>query len=473
MGRNRLKMEDSEKFSLFRERLLRWFDISARELPWRGTEDPYRVWVSEIMLQQTQVETVIPYFERWMRHFPTVTILAAADEATVLKDWEGLGYYRRARMLHRAAQQVVAEFGGVVPLDPRQFARLSGVGRYTTGAVLSISQNIRLPILEANTIRLYARLMALSEDPTTSESQQKLWTFAEQLLPPEFLPPEQEGTESEECHRETRYPYGRLNQSLMELGSLVCTPRTPRCDVCPVAEFCGTYRQGGDATSRIPAAKAKPTVLPVREVAMLIYRRLESNPDFRTLDSSKRGSKITDLASTSEASDGPIVFLVRRRTSRERWSGVWDFPRFPVGELREEVLFDHLRSRFAAVTKTDSVWSETSSIFSSRTGEVETIADLADRLIFDASEPIKMLRHSVTRYRIMLEVYLARISSPTTSRSFISSSIPPIPTDSPGATFPMSTEWSWMTLEQLERLPMHTTARKMTILAATLKRSPS
>ncbi|MDD3469046.1 MAG: hypothetical protein PHE53_03575, partial [Thermoguttaceae bacterium] len=352
------------------------------------------------------------------------------------------------------------------------------------------------PIVEANTVRLYARLMALSEDPTTSESQKKLWTFAEQLLP----------EESEERDGKNPYPYGRLNQSLMELGSLVCTPRAPRCGDCPVAHVCKTNQLGGNAVSRIPVVKAKPTVQPVREAALLIYRPMEPKLD-------------SEISTTPRDRN---VFLVRRRTSRERWSGLWDFPRFPVGELCDRPLFDYLRSQFTSVTKEDSEWCETSFTFSSRTGEIEPIMNLADRLVFDTLEPMKILRHSVTRYSITLEVYLARISSrvvlsnPTlrlprmkgkrpAQRTLFSgddgdnrfesakwpnlpshlarvlspepgtASVPllsSIPTNSPGTTFPMGTEWSWMTLEQLEQAPMHTTARKMTTLAVVLERMP-
>ncbi len=186
-------------------RLRAWYDAHARDLPWRRTNDPYAVWLSEIMLQQTQVETVKPYFERFMKALPTIKTLARAEEHEVLRLWEGLGYYRRARQLHRAAQLIVAEHGGRFPRDPMVVRRLPGIGRYTAGAILSIAFDAREPILEANTLRLLSRLLAYAGDPRSGEGQRLLWAAAETFLP--------------------RRQVGRFNQALMELGSAICTPR--------------------------------------------------------------------------------------------------------------------------------------------------------------------------------------------------------------------------------------------------------
>ena len=215
MTDGRCLLPDSAWLRSFRRRLLAWFDQNARVLPWRRSRDPYAVWLSEIMLQQTQVATVIGYFDRFLARFPTIEALARADEHEVLRLWEGLGYYRRARQLHRAARIIVAEHGGRFPRDPSIVRRLPGIGRYTAGAILSIAFDAREPILEANTLRLLSRLLCYDGDPRSPDGQRLLWAMAEALLP--------------------RRGSGRLNQALMELGSEVCTARSPRCEQCPVA----------------------------------------------------------------------------------------------------------------------------------------------------------------------------------------------------------------------------------------------
>jgi A/G-specific adenine glycosylase len=256
--------------------LRQWFRRHARELPWRGTADPYRIWVSEIMLQQTQVATVIPYYTRFLHSFPTLAELAAADEARVLRHWEGLGYYRRARQLHRAAQVIVSQHGGRFPRDPDTIRSLPGIGRYTAGAIASMAWDAQEPILEANTIRLFSRLLAYRGDPTQQAAQRVLWDFSASLLP--------------------RRGAGDLNQALMELGSEVCTPREPRCDACPVRRLCPTRAAGLQA--QIPHPKQKVRYESVWEAAIVVWR----------------GDNV----------------LLRRCDQQERWAGLWDFPRFPV-----------------------------------------------------------------------------------------------------------------------------------------------
>ncbi|MEC7429983.1 MAG: A/G-specific adenine glycosylase, partial [Planctomycetota bacterium] len=188
-----------------RQNLLDWFDSHQREMPWRSEKSLYRVWVSEIMLQQTQVVTVIPYFERFVERFPDVGSLAEADESTVLTFWEGLGYYRRARLLHQAAKTIVSDFEGEFPKSFGAVLGLPGIGRYTAGAILSIADNQTLPILEGNTIRVHARLAGVTGDVQKSGTQKSLWSLATSVVDPERP--------------------GDLNQALMELGSEVCTPK--------------------------------------------------------------------------------------------------------------------------------------------------------------------------------------------------------------------------------------------------------
>ena len=268
-----------------------WYKRNARDLPWRQTRDPYRVWVSEIMLQQTQVVTVVPYFLRFIASFPTVTDLAAAAEEAVLRHWEGLGYYRRARQMHRAAQLIVAEHGGDFPSEALAVRRLPGIGRYTAGAILSIAFDAQEPIVEANTMRLYCRLLAWPGDPRSSEGQELLWSLAKSLVP--------------------RRGAGTLNQALMELGATVCLPRSPRCGQCPLASLCPTRAQG--LQESIPRAAARPASEAVREAAVVVERRKK--------------------------------VLLLRRGEGGRWAGLWDFPRFPVEAENDAALARELSSR--------------------------------------------------------------------------------------------------------------------------------
>lgn len=265
---------DSAWKQRFRRQLTNWFRRSARDLPWRRTRDLYRIWVSEVMLQQTQVATVIPYYESFLQAFPTLEELAAADEQQVLRQWEGLGYYRRARQLHQAARRIVTEHQGRVPEDCQQLCSLPGIGRYTAGAILSIGQDQRLPILEANTIRLYSRLLAYQDDPRSSQGQRILWEFAEQLVP--------------------RREPGRFNQALMELGSEVCTPKQPRCSECPVVRLCPTF--ANQWQDRIPLPARRTAYEDLHEIAVVVWR----------------GEQI----------------LLRQCQDDERWAGLWDVPRF-------------------------------------------------------------------------------------------------------------------------------------------------
>lgn len=217
-------------------RLLAWYDIHARVLPWRSHPNPYRTWVSEVMLQQTQVDTVIPYFERWMQRFPTLDSLGAANQTEVLQLWEGLGYYGRARHLHQAAQLVVAKFAGILPSDLETLLSLPGIGRYTAGAILSIAFDQKQPALDGNIRRVYARVTNSSEPLGTTSSDKLLWRFAETALP------------------ESRS--GDFNQALMDLGSAICTPQYPLCDRCPIQPDCQAFAFGTQHSLPVKRQKA-------------------------------------------------------------------------------------------------------------------------------------------------------------------------------------------------------------------------
>jgi A/G-specific adenine glycosylase len=267
----------------FRRRLLAWYDRHRRDLPWRvppgttGTLDPYHVLVSEAMLQQTQVATVIPYFRRFLEQFPTVSALAAADEQAVLRAWQGLGYYSRARNLHGSARRIMADHGGQVPSTVDGLLGLPGVGRYTAGAVASIAFDRRAPILDGNVARVLCRVDAVRSDPRDRVTRELLWTRAEAILPEaaDVAPPR----------------FGDFNSALMELGATVCTPRSPRCLVCPVRDHCEATAAG--IQEQIPPPKAATPTPLLRRWTFCIA-----------------------------AGDR---YLVEQRPPTGRWAGMWQF----------------------------------------------------------------------------------------------------------------------------------------------------
>ena len=219
--------------------LLAWYARHKRVLPWRDVPDPYRIWVSEIMLQQTQVETVIPYYQRWLDRFPSLTALAEASLNDVLAAWEGLGYYSRARNLHRAAQRLAAERGGALPDTLPELLALPGIGRYTAGAIASIAFGVDAPVLDGNVKRVLARVFDIRADVKSPAGVKELWSLAESLVP--------------------RGKAGDYNQALMDLGATVCTPRAPACEVCPLRALCAARRLGVQLERPVlPAPRARP-----------------------------------------------------------------------------------------------------------------------------------------------------------------------------------------------------------------------
>jgi A/G-specific adenine glycosylase len=243
---------------LVRRRLLSWYRRNKRDLPWRDTRDPYRIWVSEIMLQQTQVSTVIPYYVRFIRKFPTVRALARARLQTVLKHWEGLGYYSRARNFHRAAVLVVRQSRGRIPKNLERLEALPGVGRSTAGAIASIAFGRSAPILDGNVKRVLCRLFAVTDDPKRPEVKNRLWERSARLLP-------------------SGDP-GSFNQALMDLGATVCLPRNPDCGKCPVDSACRARQLR--IQDRIPV-RSKSRPVPNRRMAVAVILngdRLLSGP---------------------------------------------------------------------------------------------------------------------------------------------------------------------------------------------------
>lgn len=248
------------KLPALQEALLVWFAINKEDLPWRRTGAPYAIWVSEIMLQQTQVTTVSPYYERFLSRFPAVEALATAPLDEVLKLWEGLGYYSRARNLHRAAQIIVDEFGGEFPATVDDLLKLPGVGRYTAGAVASLAFNVDAPVVDGNVTRVLVRLFNITDDVTSSATKRRLWKLAEDMLPAGQA--------------------GLWNEALMELGRRVCIPRGPRCGVCPLADHCEAHCAGVQDTlpmklprRRIPHYDVTAAVIRGKDGRILIAQR--------------------------------------------------------------------------------------------------------------------------------------------------------------------------------------------------------
>jgi A/G-specific adenine glycosylase len=237
----------------FCKRLLAWYRRHRRALPWRETRDPYRIWVSEIMLQQTRVSAVIPYYQRFLERFPTVKALAAAPEQELLECWSGLGYYRRARQMQQAARRVAAEHGGVFPDTLEALQGLPGIGGYTAAAIASIAFGRPHAVVDGNVIRVLTRLFDDGRDVTRSATRSALAARAQQLL---------------DCVG--RGDYGHFNQAVMELGAMICTPRGPQCLICPVAEFCLSRRNGSQLDRPRKKAKEKAERL---DVAVVVVRR--------------------------------------------------------------------------------------------------------------------------------------------------------------------------------------------------------
>jgi len=241
MGLNPISDIRYQKLQRLVPALLDWFSRNARDLPWRRTRNTYAIWISEIMLQQTQVKTVIPYWDRWMRELPTIEAVAKASPAKIHKLWEGLGYYTRVRNLQKAAQQIVKRHDGKFPQDFEDVLALPGIGRYTAGAICSIAFNQPTPILDGNVIRVLTRVFGIGENPREKKTSAQLWQIAGALVAhAKTQQAPRQKTTAGSAHEENSCSF--LNQSLMELGALVCMPRSPRCGSCPVKKQCDAFR---------------------------------------------------------------------------------------------------------------------------------------------------------------------------------------------------------------------------------------
>lgn len=265
-----------------RAALLEYYDAAARDLPWRRTRDPYAIWVSEVMLQQTRVDTVLRYYEPFLKRFPSTEALAAADQDAVLAAWSGLGYYRRARLLHAGVREVVARYGGAVPEETEARRELPGVGRYTAGAIGSIAFDRAEPLVDGNVARVFARLFGIDTPIGRSDTRARLWALAEALV--------------------TGPRPGALNQALMELGATVCSKAATRCGRCPIAVHCAAHAT--DRVKTLPVVTKKPVPKPVNLIGVRIQ-------------------------------DAPRRKLLLLRSQKELFGGLWNLP-MAEGESRAD-----------------------------------------------------------------------------------------------------------------------------------------
>jgi A/G-specific adenine glycosylase len=309
--------------------MLRWYGSNARDLPWRRTRDPYAIWVSEIMLQQTQVQTVIPYWERWMKALPDVKSLARAKPERIHKLWEGLGYYTRVRNMQRAAERIVSVHSERFPEDFDEVLALPGVGRYTAGAICSIAFDQPKPILDGNVMRVLTRLFGIEGDPRSRPVNDSLWRLADLLV-------NQAATEAKKSDRAASH----LNQSLMEIGARVCIPRQPRCGECPVRKDCVAFKQG--RVEKLPQLPPRVSMTP-RRFAAFVAERNER-------------------------------FLVRQRPDGVVNAKLWEFPNSEVKPTEPNII-----------------------------GAAGCVLGVKPTGLAELSR----IQHTITRYRITLEVYRA------------------------------------------------------------------
>jgi len=339
--------------------LLNWFAANARDLPWRRLHNPYAIWVSEIMLQQTQVKTVIPYWKCWMRELPTVEAAAKASPDKIHKLWEGLGYYTRARNLQKAARQVVEKHGGKFPEHFDDVLALPGVGRYTAGAICSIAFNQPTPILDGNVIRVLTRVFGISKNPKEKETNARLWELSEELV-----------RNSKLKIKNSKPRCSHLNQSLMEFGALICTPRNPLCGICPAQKLCVAFRE--NRIAELPNLGDRKVTTARRFVAFVVER------------------------------DGH--FLVRQRPADVVNAHLWEFPNVEI---------DPVRSSSRRQSAHNSGQNGQSRLTSAATVQKldPKIALAAEQLGLETYEvmPLCTLKHSITRYRITLEAFRANL----------------------------------------------------------------
>ncbi|HLO34110.1 MAG TPA: A/G-specific adenine glycosylase [Anaerolineales bacterium] len=364
---------------LLSSRLLAWYHANKRTLPWRGQPSAYAIWVSEIMLQQTRVETVIPYFEKWMRLFPTVEALAQASEQAVLNAWEGLGYYSRARNLHNAAKIVADQYHGEIPRDPQELRKLPGVGRYTLGAIASMAFGQDVSALDGNIKRVYARIFDIAEPVDSPAGEKILWQLADENLP----------------HGQA----GDYNQALMDLGATICVPKNPRCLICPVMKLCRAQQNG--TQDQRPVLKPRKEVPHYVNAAGVIVRRIGNPPHLQV--------------------------LLAQRPSHGLLGGMWEFPNGRVEADPVQGLPDALKTgynlkvrvhrqqyiRTAKSRGTAGAQSRGTSGAKSRgsSGERGDSVRLPRSRSAPKQEPLGIVQHGYTHFKVTVHVFRCELTS--------------------------------------------------------------
>lgn len=326
----------------FAKLLVRWFRLHARDLPWRRSLDPYAIWISEVMLQQTQVKTVIPFWERWMLEVPTIDALANLPESRLLKLWEGLGYYTRVRNLQKAARQIASNREGGFPSDPAQILELPGIGRYTAGAIASIAYGQAQPLLDGNVVRVLTRAHGIRKNAREKPTVDQLWKLATELV----IAAETLDKEPQQGTRLSAGPCSDLNQGLMELGATICLPSNPACPACPLRQQCIAAAEG--LVDQIPDLGKRPKTTARRFIAFV--------------------------------AESTLGVLVTQRPTVGVNGGLWEFPSVEIN--------DH-----------------------------DAISSPVHGFSFDPAEkPLLTIKHSITRYRITLEVFPATVRAGRSSR---------------------------------------------------------
>ncbi|WP_164670003.1 A/G-specific adenine glycosylase [Virgibacillus doumboii] len=295
----------------FQEKLIDWYQANKRDLPWRLDKDPYKVWVSEIMLQQTKVDTVIPYFQRFLTKYPTLYDLAYADQQDVLKTWEGLGYYSRARNLQNAVREVVESYGGEVPDNSKDLGALKGVGPYTKGAILSIAFNQPEPAVDGNVMRVLSRVLKIEDDISKAKVKKKFESYTKELI----------------SHDDP----SSFNQGIMELGALVCTPKSPMCMLCPVQEYCRAFAEGIEEDLPVKSKAKKQKTIPY--VTLLIRNEKKQ-------------------------------YIIEKRSENGLLANMWQFPMVPINEIGMEHIENWFQMEYGVNVKIGNKQGKLKHVFS-------------------------------------------------------------------------------------------------------------
>lgn len=301
----------------FQKDLINWFEKNKRQLPWRETNNPYYIWVSEVMLQQTKVDTVIDYYHHFINRYPTTFDLAAAEEQDVLKQWEGLGYYSRARNLHEAVKEVVAQYDGLVPEDPELLGELKGIGPYTKGAIMSIAFNEPEPAVDGNVMRVLARVLLIDDNIMEQKTRRRFEKIVREII--------------------SQKNPGAFNEALMELGALICIPRQPRCESCPIQSHCRAY------------AESKETELPVR-----ITKTKQRRKQFITVCLYDQQGRLA----------------LEQRPEKGLLANMWQFPMFEKAELTRRPLVEIFRDTYGFDIEIEEKIGDVKHVFSHLTWEL-------------------------------------------------------------------------------------------------------